>query len=716
MTDLLTRIADRARKNYSPLYDQHPELAERMPIMRVYSDQQGAEGAVNFPANSVEYGRSTWVHKAIKVIADNVSPHPLEVVTGSGDEREVLDNHPLREILETPNDSMSSSDVWRQWTTDMMLGGEEGFEIVRGDTTDRIMEIWPRQPHVFTVKPGKGGARYRRVAKYYIDDGQGAPYSLRPEEFLHIKFYNPVNVWRGIAPITAIRMGLVIDQMAQAWSRYFFRNSARPDYAILTDEGMTSKEAQELEVRLSTDYGRPEGWHKPIVLDQAVKDVKVLSFAPKDLEWIEQRKLSRDEVGGIFGVPDEIMGYGKDTYENFPTAFRVMWIVTIDPLLHFRDVQLTTWLRRYGFLAFNERIETNRSHIPELPEDLAKKITMVEQLFRSSIPINAINDRLHLGLPDLVNGDVGYVPIGMMPATSLEGRGSLSFSDPDNGDKGELIEWSYGRGAPPYGSVQHKELLKRREVPMSPLKDEMRRKLRKFFQSQQTRLLRALRASRELGRGKFREGKDEDLLPPLNDIFDLDDEIARFEEQFGPIITEAVRLSGITEIEFLGLDIAFDITRPEVQGEIAGILGTVANKTGNRIWDDLIDLFEEAEAEGEGIIAIQERLNVFYDGVKSFYQTERIARTTMVGATNAGATEAWDQSGVVKGREWVSALIPGRTRIEHELAHGQPRGLREAFEVGSDLLMYPGDPNGSVGNIVNCLCTTAPVLMTEEEE
>ena len=65
--------------------------------------------------------------------------------------------------------------------------------------------------------------------------------------------------------------------------------------------------------------------HKPIVLEQGVTDIKTFSFAPKDMEWLEQRKLSRDEVGAVFGVPDEIMGYGKDTFENFDAADRVLW-------------------------------------------------------------------------------------------------------------------------------------------------------------------------------------------------------------------------------------------------------------------------------------------------------------------------------------------------------------------------------------------------------
>jgi uncharacterized protein with gpF-like domain len=107
-------------------------------------------------------------------------------------------------------------------------------------------------------------------------------------------------------------------------------------------------------------------------------------------------------------------------------------------------------------------------------------------------------------------------------------------------------------------------------------------------------------------------------------------------------------------------------------------------------------------------------LSAYFGDRKSDYSTERIARTTMTGASNAGSYEAWKQSEVVKGKAWISALQPGRTREAHSAAHGQTVGLNEMFLVDGENLMYPGDPQGSPGNIINCLC--AAIAVVEEEE
>ena len=706
MTDLLSRITARAKGfSDSALYDLYPDLAYRIPVLRSYSDEQHGISETTFPSNARDYARSTWVHKAVKIVADNIAPHRIEIVRGEGEEKEPLPDHPLRRILDNPNPSMSSADLWRQWTTDMLLGGEEGLE-VSYDDNNFPAEFYPRQPQVFTIKAGLGGARYRRVDYYRIDDHRGDPYKLEPDEFIHIFFYNPLNVWRGIAPITAVKTGIIIDELAQAWSRLFFKNSARPDYAILSEEGFTPKERIELETRIMNEFGGVGEAHKPLILDQAVKDVKPLSFPPKDIEWIEQRKLARDEIGAIFGVPDEIMGFGKDTYENFATAFRVLRILTLEPLIDFRDNALSAWFRRYGYLEMDLRLETERVKMPELPEDRDKKILSAKTLFDMGVPLNEANKRLNLGLPAIEGGDVGYLQFSLVPVTGSD----RSPTEASSSVRGIRSKWKYGMGAPLFGSEDHKELLKRRNIPIEPIKNLMKRRLRRFFQAQEVRVGRAVRGSQRLGRAKFTKPDPGELLPELGSIFDLEQEIARFEEAFGPIIAEAVRLMGEFELAALGIEIAFDVSRPEVRAAIAGILETVSIKTQETIWRDLIALFEEAEAEGEGIVAIQERLSAFYSGIKSDWQTERIARTTMTGAANAGAQEAWDQSGVVKDRQWLSALLPGRTRLDHELAHGQLRGVREAFQVGPDLLMYPGDPSGSAGNIINCLCGTVPVI------
>ena len=59
------------------------------------------------------------------------------------------------------------------------------------------------------------------------------------------------------------------------------------------------------------------------------------------------------------------------------------------------------------------------------------------------------------------------------------------------------------------------------------------------------------------------------------------------------------------------------------------------------------------------------------------------------------AMKMWVTMGDLKVRAW------------HVAAHGQTVAVIMAFVVMGEMLMYPGDPNGSAKNIVNCRCVTA---------
>lgn len=87
----------------------------------------------------------------------------------------------------------------------------------------------------------------------------------------------------------------------------------------------------------------------------------------------------------------------------------------------------------------------------------------------------------------------------------------------------------------------------------------------------------------------------------------------------------------------------------------------------------------------------------------------RISRTMSTAAANGGKLEGWQQSEVVKKKRWRSAN-QARTRKTHRKANGQEKPLNKPFKVGKDELMYPGDPNGSAKEIVNCRCTIQAVI------
>ena len=58
------------------------------------------------------------------------------------------------------------------------------------------------------------------------------------------------------------------------------------------------------------------------------------------------------------------------------------------------------------------------------------------------------------------------------------------------------------------------------------------------------------------------------------------------------------------------------------------------------------------------------------------------------------------------GQEFI-ATRDERVRDDHADADGQVVAMGAHFEVGGESLLYPGDPDGSPENVINCRCTVA---------
>lgn len=116
-------------------------------------------------------------------------------------------------------------------------------------------------------------------------------------------------------------------------------------------------------------------------------------------------------------------------------------------------------------------------------------------------------------------------------------------------------------------------------------------------------------------------------------------------------------------------------------------------------------------AEGLGTDQIVRNLN---QAEFPKWMAKRIVRTEMNKAANIGAMVAAADLNVQVNKEWMSAednrtrRIP-RDQYDHLHMNGIQVGFDEKFVVPStktiDAMLQPGDPNASVGNIVNCRCT-----------
>lgn len=666
----------------------HPEVLERQHLAAFTADSAAQAGGYSYLAALGDYERSAWVRKAIKVIADNIAPLPLFILR---DEKEVA-GHPLTQLFSNMNSAQASAEIWQQWTIDMLLGGEEGWELTRNGGK-QYAEVWARQPHTITVLPDRATRRYYGVAGYSISDGLGDAYQLPPDEMIFFKFYNPRNPYRGLAPITAIRNAVVIDQFAQAWSRLLFQKQARPDYAVIAPEGLTPTERDDLEVKLTTKFSGSDGWFKPIILEQGVTDIKPLDFKPRDIGWVEQRELAREEIGAIFGVPDEIMGWGRDTYENFETAHNVLWTLTILPLCGFRDITLTEFFRRVGTLKENERVATDTSQVAALKSDQKEKTALWETLVRNGVPPALASEHVGLGLPRYAGDDVGYLPSNVLPAgtATMTPRAftSARVLAVSSSASGQSIR---RKASVEYGSAAHRALWQAFIKRTDPHARRLGEAVAALIEKQKRAVLAQLHARRK------------DATDAAANPFDLTRWIEEFIEQVKPILSAAVSASGAAALADAGIGIAFDVLEPAVLEFLQARAQRFAEQVNETTWTQLKDALTEGLQNGESIPDLAARVeSVMAERIRS--SGEVIARTEIIGASNGGQILAWKQNAdLLEGKEWL-ATLDDRVREEHEAAHGQVVPLNAAFEVGGELLEYPGDDAGSAGNVINCRCT-----------
>lgn len=622
----------RAAGRFKAFAELHPELVYREHLYSS-SAQFAAAEADSYVGAAKLYKSYVWVRKAITLYAQNIAPLPVRVVDASG---KALTDHPLTLRYLAPNDRYAAPRYWAKLITHKLLSGERFSEIV-DDSRGRPAELWPRRPDKVQIAPDSSRPGYPAVATYHLDELPDGQQDLPPESVIHEMFENPLSEWRGLGPIPAVLSGITLDFYAQAQAQAFYRNLARPDYAITARELQTPEERKRLEDQVDEKYslgGTRSG--KPIILEEG-QDIKILSFPEKDLSSLEQRRFSRDEVAAVFGVPDILMGFGADTYdteEKREAAMAVFWALALLPFVIERDETETHfWRTVRPMLSSGQRVATDLSGVAVLQEKIGPKLENASRLWGMGVPFDLIDQVLRLGIGSIPGGDVGYLPMNLVPGDQL--------------------------ALPPASQASARRLTTKDKRPAArrtaaalqrirlQVAKRMEPKIDQYFDDLADKVVARARASdKALGNG---HGPLVVKLPTLADLLLRTDETA-LRELFKTWSVEVCSASWETWNQALGVDIAFEQSDPAVVAAV--------KQSGSRVKDindttrDAIRMVLETGAEqgwtiGQLISGVGEDAGL-RDVVSESYQgrSRAIARTELGEAQQTASIERYDATGV----------------------------------------------------------------------
>jgi 2'-5' RNA ligase len=169
------------------------------------------------------------------------------------------------------------------------------------------------------------------------------------------------------------------------------------------------------------------------------------------------------------------------------------------------------------------------------------------------------------------------------------------------------------------------------------------------------------------------------------------------------------------------LGIAFDLGSPFAEGVLEKV-GTKGVNLGLATRDVIVQVIGQAYEEGWTVNKTAAALQENIDHLSTTTAVMQ-ARTDLVGLANASSIASVKALGenAPAVKVWL-ATADERTRETHADADGQEVPLDQPFQVGDDLLNFPGDPDGSIEETANCRCavifsdTSTPEDAQLEEE
>jgi HK97 family phage portal protein len=159
------------------------------------------------------------------------------------------------------------------------------------------------------------------------------------DNVLHIAYWSPAGPL-GVSPLQQLGVSIQIEDAAQRFTRATFANAGRPPSAVTQSNeflGLGRAERQQVLNQLRADlnqiYAGPENAGKPALLPPGL-DWKPLTHASFEAELMEQRRVVREEICGVYMIPPPMLGIlDRATYSNIETQREMIYTECLGPPL-----------------------------------------------------------------------------------------------------------------------------------------------------------------------------------------------------------------------------------------------------------------------------------------------------------------------------------------------------------------------------------------------
>lgn len=313
------------------------------PISRVIGGSPNSQAQSGIPQQQWDIDKAIkdgidkviWAFRCVDAIASNATTVPFNVVRGfQTDGREVLDEPRVWKLLNyKPNTYESAAEFRYRLSAQMLLSRRGAFiEMVKGND-NRVSELHLLPANKVEPIPGSVDRQnpnkpIKFVDSYKITDAYGTETYLPPEKVIWIRWKpHPVDPYLALTPFLPASLAIEQDYFARLFNNTFMRNDGRPSMIVSVQGQMNPVDAEELKRRFT---GNPATAGQVSVIEANGLEIADFTGNPRDVQWLEGIKASKDDILLAFGVPESVMGNASGrTFDNADAEYEMFWVHTM---------------------------------------------------------------------------------------------------------------------------------------------------------------------------------------------------------------------------------------------------------------------------------------------------------------------------------------------------------------------------------------------------
>lgn len=251
----------------------------------------------------------TTVFGCVRVLAESVGMLPCKLYQQNGRNLDPATKHSLHRLLSVaPNDYMTAQEFWEMLVACLALRGN--FYAYKVKALGNVVELLPIDPGCVSAKLDDN---YQ--PQYRVSWRNGTCTTLGQDDIWHVRLLT-LDGLTGLNPVAYARNAIALGLATEEHGSRLFSNGAVTSGVLRTEQTLTDAAFNRLKKQFNEEHSGLINAHKPMILEMGL-DWKPIALNAEDAQFLETRKLQRDEICAIFRVPPHMVAnLDKATFSN----------------------------------------------------------------------------------------------------------------------------------------------------------------------------------------------------------------------------------------------------------------------------------------------------------------------------------------------------------------------------------------------------------------